>query len=117
VTNHLTESSEAPAMVEVLRTDHDFFMRELARAINTLRELRHRVLTASDETKLNALGDAVREIERRLATHNELEEKQIYLWSSTILTEPEQLELRARINAELENHPPRFSAETWANRL
>ena len=117
VTNRLAESNEALAMVEVLRTDHDFFMRELAQAIDTLRELRHRVLVASDETKLNALADAVREIERRLATHNELEEKQIYLWSSTILTEPEQLELRARINAELENRPPRFSAEAWANRL
>ena len=117
VTSHLTESSEALAMVEVLRTDHDFFMRELARAISTLRELRQRILTDSDQAKLNALADAVREMERRLATHNELEEKQIYLWSSRILTEPEQLELLARINAEIENRPPRFSAEAWANRL
>jgi hemerythrin superfamily protein len=117
VTNRLTESSEALGLVEVLQTDHDFFMRQLARAIGILRELRRTVLTAGDEAKLNSVGEAVREIERRLATHNELEEKQIYLWSSTILTEPEQLELLAKINAELENRPPRFSAQAWANRL
>lgn len=95
------------AIVENLRDDHDFFMRELAQAIRTLRE-------AND---LAAVTDTVREIEKRLATHNEIEETQIYRWSSTILTEPEQLELLAKINGELENRPPRFSEEAWANTL
>src|ERR1051325_2506367 len=36
VTKHLRESH---AIVENLRTDHDFFMRELARAIAILREM------------------------------------------------------------------------------
>lgn len=96
--------SEAQPVVETLRTDHDFFMRELARAIGVLRE-----------GKLAGVGDTVREIEKRLATHNEIEENQIYHWASTILTEPEQADLAARINAELENRPPRFSVESWAN--
>jgi hemerythrin superfamily protein len=104
--------TEAQPVVEILRTDHEFFMRELARAVGVLREL-----NASDESKLGAVGDTVREIEKRLATHNEIEENQIYRWASTILTEPEQTDLAARINTELENRPPRFSVEAWANRL
>lgn len=103
-----SDSREAQAIVENLRVDHDFFMRELARAIGILRKL-------PDETKLAAVGEIIREVEIRLATHNEIEENKVYRWSSTILTEPEQLELLARINAELENRPPRFSEEAWAN--
>ena len=100
--------AEAQAIVESLRADHDFFMHELARAIGILREL-------PDTTKLAAVADTVRQVEERLATHNEIEENQIYRWSSTILNESEQLELLARINAELENRPPRFSEQAWAN--
>ena len=105
-----SESSEAQSKIDDLRADHDFFMRELARAISFLREL-----PASDEAKLTAVGDIVREVEKRLATHNEIEENQIYRWAGTILTRSEQTDLAAQINAELENHPPRFSVEAWAN--
>ena len=100
--------AEAQAIVKSLRADHDFFMHELARAIGILREL-------PDTTKLAAVADTVRQVAERLATHNEIEENQIYRWSSTILSESEQAELLARINAELENRPPRFSREAWAN--
>jgi len=102
VTNRLTE---AQPIVADLRADHDFFMHELARAIGILRELTR---TSPDEAKLEAVLYAVRAIEKRLATHNEIEENQIYRWASTILTQPEQLELLAQINAELENRPPRL---------
>jgi len=115
VTSRAPNLSEVQTIIDNLRTDHDFFMRELARAIGVLRELPKSI--TSDEAKLTAVSDTVREIERRLATHNEIEEDQIYRWSSIILTKPEQLELIARINAELENRPPRFSAEAWANSL
>jgi F0F1-type ATP synthase delta subunit len=94
-------------MIDRLRVDHDFFMRELARAIGILRT----------GAELTVVADIVREVEKRLATHNEIEENEIYRWSSTMLTESEQLELLARINAELENRPPRFSEEAWANSL
>ena len=104
----ISRVTEAQSVVERLRSDHDFFMRELARAIGLLREFPERI---------DAVCDTVREIEKRLATHNEIEENQIYHWASTILTEPEQTDLAARINAELENRPPRFSEEAWANRL
>jgi hemerythrin-like domain-containing protein len=102
---------EAQKIVENLRTDHDFFMRELARAVGILREPRN-----GDEAALSVVAGAVRAVENRLATHNEIEEDQIYAQASIILTEPEQLELLARVNAELENRPPRFSEDAWANR-
>jgi hypothetical protein len=105
-----TRSSQAQAVVENLRADHDFFMRELARAIAVFRE-------GSLEADFAAVRAAVREIEKRLAHHNEIEENQAYHWAGTILTESEQLDLTARINAELENRPPRFSEEAWANLL
>jgi len=98
--------SAAQSTIDRLREDHDFFMRELGQAIAILRE----------QSNFTAVANTVREVEKRLATHNEIEENQIYQWSSTVLTEPEQLELLARINGELEHRPPRFSAEAWANR-
>jgi len=109
------DASEALATIENLRIDHDFFMRGLARGIGILRELRQRKFTASDEGELADVGRTVREVERRLATHNEVEETQVYRWSSIILTESEQSELLARVTAELENRPPRFSKEDWEN--
>ena len=108
--------SEAQPAIDRLREDHDFFMRELGGAIAILRELPNNVVSASDELELAGVRDAVLEIEKRLATHNEIEENQIYRWSSTVLSEPEQSELLARINFELENRPRRFSAEAWATR-
>jgi len=113
----VTDLSEAQAIVENLRTYHDFFMRQLGRAIGILRALPNKVVTARDEATVAAVRDTVLQIEARLVTHNEIEENQIYRWSSTMLTETEQLELVAQINAELENRPPRFSAEAWANSL
>jgi hemerythrin-like domain-containing protein len=98
--------SEAETVIENLRADHDFFMRELAHAINILRA----------ETLASVL-DTVRKVENRLTSHNEIEEKQVYDWAGSVLTDSEQTTLAARINAELEKRPPRFSLETWANRL
>jgi len=102
---------EARALVEGLRTDHEFFMVELAREIGVLREL----TTTNDQIKLAAVGDAVRTVKQRLMTHNQIEENQIYRWVKTLLTEPEQRELASLINSELENRPPRFSAAAWSN--
>lgn len=97
-------SETAPIIVN-LRADHEFFMRELAEAVGMLRE----------ETLASVL-DTVREVEKRLTSHNEIEEKQVYHWVGSVLTDSEQTALAARINAELEKRPPRFSLDTWANK-
>lgn len=105
----VSKTTEAQPTIDTLRVDHDFFMRELAGAIAILRE--------NDAPKLAAVRATVVGVEKRLATHNEIEENQVYHLATTILTPPEQLELASHINAELENRPPRFSAEAWANCL
>ena len=60
--------TQAQPVIDRLRADHDFFMRELARAMGILREL------PRNEVELAAVGDTIREIEKRLATHNKIEE-------------------------------------------
>ena len=97
--------SEAETVIENLRADHDFFMRELAQAIGILRT-----------QSLASVLETVRRVEQRLTAHNEIEEQQVYDWTRSVLTGSEQTALAARINAELEKRPPRFSLETWANR-
>ena len=104
----------AESIIENLRTDHDFFMRELARAIGILRELPRPLESPGGDARFSAVVETVRQVEKRLALHNEAEENQIYRWTTEILTEAEQQELATRINAELEKRPPRFSAESWA---
>ncbi len=106
------ELNEARAIIENLRSDHDFFMHELARAIAILRELKKTTRTPIDQD-LGVVRGAVGEVERRLSNHNLIEEAQIYLWSSTLLTEPEQFKLLAEIRHELDNRPPRFSEKAW----
>ena len=106
---------EAQPEIEGLRADHDFFMSTLAQAIGILRELPRRMITPGDEAKLEAVAGIVRDIEKRLEFHDEIEESQIYRWASIILTQPEQSDLLSRIDAELENRPLRFSAQAWGN--
>lgn len=105
--------AEAPAIVERLRTDHDFFMRELARAVGVLRELSSPLDKTEHEAALASVLAVVLAVEERLANHNDIEEKQVYHWATTILTETEQVDLAARIKAELDHRPPRFSLEAW----
>ena len=111
------DSSEAQSLIDKLRADHDFFMRELARAVGILRELPRSLDSPEDETRWTAVVDIVSSVKARLENHNEIEEDEIYRWSDTILTKPEQIDLATRINAELERRPPRFSAESWAKAL
>ena len=106
--------TEAGPVIETLRTDHDFFMHELAQAIGILREL-PKDLNPESDSRLTAISETVRKVENRLISHNELEENQVYRWANTILTEPEQAELATRITEELDNRPSRFSAAAWAN--
>lgn len=108
----VSRMNAAQSTVEALRVDHDFFMRELARAVGILRELS----LASAENDLTYVLGTVLEVEKRLADHNNSEEHQIYHWARTLLTPTEQTNLAARINAELDNRPPRFSLEVWTNK-
>jgi hemerythrin superfamily protein len=108
----LKRMAEARTSVEALRTDHDFFMRELARAVGLMRDLLRATDRQTIDEGLNAVRNTIVEVEERLTTHNELEETQIYCWATNVLSEQERLELAAQINRELANQPPRFFKAT-----
>ena len=109
VTRCSPDSSEAESLIEQLRADHDFFMRELAGAVNTLRD-------QPNQTSLTSILNVILEVEKRLSKHNEIEEKRVYQLAHTLFSEPQQEELASRVKAELDNRPARFSADAWANK-
>lgn len=103
----LPSPADVEAMIEELREDHDFFMRELARAVAVMRGL---LATAEADAaeELRNVRKRVEAVQQRLSKHNEIEETGIYRWTSVLLTEAEQLELAALIEKELANTPARF---------
>lgn len=105
--------AEAQTSISQLRRDHDFFMHELARAVEITRQL----LTERSglEQGLNNVKNIVSEVESRLVRHNESEESQIYNWATTLLNPEEQATLASQITAELRKHPPRFTLSAWMN--
>lgn len=104
---------EAERSISELRSDHDFFMHELARAVEITRQVLKK--RSSLEEGLNNVNNIVSEVERRLIKHNESEESQIYNWATTLLNPEEQATLASQITAELRKHPPRFTLSTWMN--
>lgn len=96
-------------MLERLRADHDFFMVELATAVNAAREWLSAGVAPTAE-QLRELKRRVRILSDRLVEHNRLEEQQVYLWPEALLPAHERTALRASMKREIENLPPRFSA-------
>lgn len=101
---------DAQLTIEQLRTDHDFFMHELAAAVAVLRDLG---VHEDVQPRLAKLSASIVQLQKRLDVHNEIEENRIYRWASDLFDEREQVELAARINHELRNRPRRFDLERW----
>jgi hemerythrin-like domain-containing protein len=100
---------EARQAIARLRTDHDFFMRELASAVKEMRDLRARPGSQSDAKMLRDVRGRVAAVSHRLAAHNELEEERVYRWTNELLDLRAQALLAAKLRREIENLPPRFS--------
>jgi hemerythrin superfamily protein len=64
------------------------------------------------DARSQAIEDRLYEIHRRLESHNIVEETEIYPLVDE-LPEDVRYELIRRIQAELENAPPRFSEAGW----
>ncbi len=114
-TRHASEPTldEAQTAVAQLRQDHDFFMHQLALAVEITREL----LTLPEQVVvpegLNNVRKIVLEVEQRLVNHNQLEESQIYHWVTILLNSQEQEKLLKQITSELRKHPARFTPSAW----
>jgi iron-sulfur cluster repair protein YtfE (RIC family) len=100
---------EAQSAISLLRSDHDFFMHELAKAINFMRALKTTSDAGAIEKSLRKARGIVLSVKTRLNAHNQLEENQVYRWIDVLLDEAEHFTLDARVRRELENLPSRFT--------
>lgn len=100
---------QAREALERLRADHDFFMVELAKAVNAARELVKGENEPSADQTLE-IKQRVLAVSERLHEHNRLEEEQVYLWPEILLSAEERAELSVRMKHEIENLPPRLSS-------
>jgi len=98
---------EAQGLLLRLRSDHDFFMKELAQVIKTVRD----IVAAQTPSVLEVeeLRPRLTVIRVRLETHNRLEEDHLYNWPSLLFDKTTLENLRQHLQHELENLPPRFA--------
>ena len=103
----LPSFEEAHCLLLRLRSDHDFFMKELAQIVKLMREI-----IVSKQARLKKAKEVKQRmtiVKKRLEAHNRLEEKRAYLWPALLFDENTVSRLHSRIRHELENLPPRFS--------
>lgn len=91
-----------------LRSDHDFFMHELAAAIKALRRSKDLGQWEGEGHTLDAVRVRIMAIASRLESHNQVEEGLVYGLPAKVLTPSEQRTLTTSIERELQNLPPRF---------
>ena len=103
----LPRSDEAHNLLSRLRSDHDFFMKELAQTIKVMREIADK--QQADGKDIEDVRQRMIIIRKRLEVHNRLEEKRAYTWPVMIFDEPTVARLHERLRHELKNLPPRFA--------
>ena len=95
------------AVIGQLRTDHDYFMKELARLIKQMRRLIANE-NADPSRELAMVANTLEDLSARLRAHNEIEENEIYPLAEIIFGPAQIKTLDSQIKSELENLPPRF---------
>lgn len=110
-----TEKDSLPTADDVqnvltqLRSDHDFFMKELAEIIRAMREM---VATRrANHEEVEGLRKRLTTIANRLEAHNKLEETQAYGWVGLLFDAQATNGLGESIRHELENLPPRLTGQ------
>lgn len=99
--------AEAREAIAQLRSDHDFFMHELAGAVKVMRD--GQTTAGGDRTsQLEGVRQMIATLRRRLEAHNKLEEDMVYRLPAKLLEPDEQTALGLQIRDELKNLPPRF---------
>lgn len=105
--SNLPSAETAKKLIGQLQNDHNFFMCEILAAIKKMRDLRES--GKSDAAKqLKQVCETVTAVKDRLATHNRLEEAEVYRWANLLFLEPERFRLNEKMRNEIQNLPPRF---------
>jgi len=99
----------APLIAE-LREDHDFFMRELTRAVLALKQLCRTSSCAEAERVCDQVRRTLAAVEERLRRHNEREESGVYQLAHQWLDTAQMEKLRRRIADDLRRMPSRWTS-------
>ncbi len=102
----LALDAELRPVIDSLRRDHDFFMRELATAVRELRTAKR--AHAGKSLALGSVRARVKAVGNRLADHNRTEEERIYPRDAN-LDSTNGSDLVRSLRSELVNLPPRFT--------
>jgi iron-sulfur cluster repair protein YtfE (RIC family) len=105
-TDGLPTSAQAQDILARLRSDHDFFMKELALVMKAARKLANE---AANLEKVEELRRRLAAIKERLENHNRVEEHQVYGWPLLVFDEATVAKLCQLLRDELTRLPPRFS--------
>lgn len=95
--------------ISTLRSDHDFFVKEIGKGVNRLRDGEKE---SGKDVDLREIQKILMVVADRLAIHNELEEKEVYSLAQALLTSEEILALTCSIRRELANVPHRFRSHS-----
>jgi iron-sulfur cluster repair protein YtfE (RIC family) len=101
------ERKDIENILQELRSDHDFFIKELARAVKAMRSVPD---FGKEAETFAVVRDLVDGVKRGLIRHNKIEEEAVYPLAER--ADAGNLEQNIRENAlrELENMPQRFRA-------
>lgn len=102
---------DIPEVINTLHSDHDFFMRELARAIKALRLVFNFGNEAETFVIVRGLLEGVRE---RLVEHNRIEEEIVYPMCDESVLGNSARDLTVSVEKELKNLPPRFRGPEYS---
>lgn len=100
---------EVQAAVKQLRRDHDFFMTELAKAVNAMRRTMRSLNSDAVQECLRDVRQTMSVVRDCLEKHNRLEEEQVYRWPAVLLNLSGQAQVAECARHEIENMPPRFA--------
>jgi len=97
-----------PAIITELRADHDFFIREIARAIKAMRLVFE---WGNENETIEIVKTLLEQVQVRLIPHNQMEEDNIYPMVASELPPDEMSILIPSIMSELRKLPHRFRIE------
>lgn len=102
---HTHDHDHIVTILNGLREDHNFFMREL---LVLIKQLRDRAGNALDPDRMTR---SMLRIQERLALHNEIEETQVYPLAARDPASADHADICERVEFEITNMPPRFSTK------
>lgn len=103
-----SNTSGVSGKLELLRHDHDFFMRELAEAVRLFRE----ISAETSQSTRTEVGEQLSRLRARLEKHNRIEEAEIYPLLADLKAHGDSDDLAALMKRELDNLPPRFRTDS-----